>query len=127
MILETDVSHGRAAVVRRQLTYKRAVQPDADVPPVGLDLEGVPLSDRPRRTLIRGRERVDRARQMEWISRLTRLGIDTALVDLDLVALIDRDPPVMVRLSALPFRSTSSWLPPAARRAVARRATEGVH
>jgi hypothetical protein len=88
MVLDADealreVTHRLGA---GEVVHQRAVQEDLDVLALDLDLVGVPLAERLQRSRYG-----ERVRTLEGVDRAGRAVGQVGGVDLDLVALVDRD------------------------------------
>jgi hypothetical protein len=98
MSLQSDVPAAPLCITAVECAHDRAVQPRADGAPSRLDLERVPLADRARCLGKRRRQTVDRSGSMPIATGDAPLRINAAVIDLHLVPLAHRWPPVSVRI-----------------------------
>src|SRR5262245_26596212 len=105
MSLQGDVASRQAAEgVAVEEADRVAVEPDRDLAAARLDLERVPLPDRPAGQALCRRQAVDRTRAMEGVARRPRLRSLAAVVDLDFVPEVHGRFPVLVRIAAAELR-----------------------
>src|SRR5882724_10749956 len=98
MILHSDVTAERSSLVGAEMAHKLAVESNLDVRPCGFDLERVPLAQGFRRELGRGCQLVHGARHVQGTAGGIRVGIKSSVIDLDLIALINGQLPILCRV-----------------------------
>src|SRR5712691_4083506 len=100
VILEPNVALERTSSVAREKAHRRGIKDDVHAVTYHVDLEPIPLADAPRRLLRGWREGVDRARTVRRAAGGVGVGVVAPGVDLDFVALVDGEPPVVGGIAA---------------------------
>ncbi len=98
VVLQTDVTLQRPSQVAGQAAYRLSVQPHLDIWADGFDLECVPLAERFRRELNGRRQLIDGAGDVERTSSGVCVGVKSSVVNLDFVALVDCEFPILSRV-----------------------------
>src|SRR5262249_33788397 len=98
---QTDMTLGRARAVQLEVGDFLSVERHHDASARDLDVVTVPLADRLRSQRRGWRESIDRARLVQRVPRLVRVGVEPRVVDLDLVTVIHRKRPVAGRAAAV--------------------------
>src|SRR5438067_9851333 len=103
MILKPDVALERPALNPRKLADLKAVQLHCDLRTDGVNLKAIPLPKRLRVEHRRRREQIYCTRHVKRIPRSVGCRIISSIVNLNLVALIDRQSPIVGRIAVAEY------------------------